>query len=351
MTRTDAQTPAPERTSGHMEIKPDFDPDKLAEVLGGSVSLSPVASGQSNPTWFVNQGDRRLVLRKKPLGATLASAHAVDREYRVMKALAETGVPVPRMVMLDETADTLGTPFYLMERLEGTVSDASRLPDLTQGQRQAVYADAASVLARLHSVDWQQAGLAEFGRHENYYARQVRRWARQWDESKTREDAQIDALSKWFSENTPGDSALTIVHGDYRIGNLMMSPDRSTIAGVLDWELSTLGDPLSDLSHFLIFWDLQPDQLGGLAGLDLAALGIPSPSDFLDQYRKAGGVEAALTPFHRAFAFYRMSVIFEGITARALAGQAAHADAFKVGALAPVCAQLATDVLSRDTSL
>lgn len=334
-----------------MEIVPDFDPEALTQVLGGPVSLSPVANGQSNPTWFVDQGKRRLVLRKKPRGAVLASAHAIEREYRVMAALADSGVPVPRMVMLEEGAEVLGTPFYLMERLEGQVSEESALPDVPADLRREVYADAARTLAALHRVDWSAAGLEDFGRHENYYARQVRRWSRQWEASKTREDAEIDALSSWFAQNTPEDSGTCIVHGDYRIGNLMVAPDGGSISGVLDWELSTLGDPLSDLAHFVMFWSLAPDELGGLAGLPLDDLGLPTPRAFVDQYREAGGTEAQLTPFHRAFAFYRMSVIFEGITARAKAGQAAHSDAVAVGALAPVCARRAAEILSKDERL
>lgn len=331
-----------------MAIVPDFDPDRLRDVLGGPVTLSPVASGQSNPTWFVDQADRRLVLRKKPLGATLASAHAIEREYKVMNALAGSGVPVPRMILLDEGSEQLGTPFYLMERLDGCVSEDSALQGLEPPQRTAIYDDTARVLARLHGVDWAATGLSDFGRHEDYYARQVRRWSRQWEASKTRDDAEIDALSEWFAANTPKDSTITIVHGDYRIGNLMYASDGTRLVGVLDWELSTLGDPLSDLAHALMFWSLDPDQLGGIAGLPLADLGLPSPQAFLETYRAAGGVDFELTPFHRAFAFYRMSVIFEGITARARAGQAASADALQVGALAPVCARLASGILSSD---
>lgn len=334
-----------------MTIQPDFDPERLETVMGGPVQLSPVASGQSNPTWFVTCKDRRLVLRKKPLGATLASAHAVDREYRIMAALARSGVPVPKMVLLEEDPEVLGTPFYLMERLSGRVSEDSALSGVAKDVRHNVYEDAAKVLARLHGVDWAEVGLSDFGRTSDYYARQVSRWRRQWEATRTREDVLIDRLTEYFHANIPTDSRTTIVHGDYRIGNLMYDPDRGRIVGVLDWELSTLGDPLADLAHWAMFADLKPDQLGGVAGLDLSALGIPSVGAFLDIYREAGGIHAALTPVHRAFAFYRMAVIFEGITARAEAGQAANADARRVGALAPVCARLADDILSNDRPL
>ena len=331
-----------------MNVAPDFDPARLEAVLGGPVALRPVASGQSNPTWFVDHAGRRLVLRKKPRGANLSSAHAVEREYRVMAALEGTGVPVPRMVMLEEDAEVLGTPFYLMERLDGVVSEDSALPQFSADSRRAVYNDAARVLARLHAVDWDAVGLGTFGKSSDYYARQVKRWAHQWEATRTRDDRLIDALSDWFSNNVPADSKTTVVHGDYRIGNLMLDPASSRVVGVLDWELSTLGDPLADLAHWSMFTVLGPEQLGGVAGLDLGALGIPGSRQFLDIYRAAGGVEAELTPFHRAFALYRMSVIFEGIKSRAETGQAASADAAEIGALAPVCARLADEILSGD---
>lgn len=331
-----------------MQVAPDFDPARLEAVLGGPVQLAPVASGQSNPTWFVTCGGREMVLRKKPRGATAASAHAIDREYRIMSALADSGVPVPQMVMLHEDPELIGTPFYLMERLHGTVSEDSALPGLTPEQRRAVYLDAAAVLARLHRVDWAAIGLADYGRAGGYYERQVRRWCRQWDATRTREDALIDALAGWFAANLPEESPTTIVHGDYRIGNLMYGLAPAGIVGVLDWELSTLGDPLSDLAHWLMFHAFRPDQMGGLAGLDRAALGIPSDSELLDHYNAQGGGTAVLTPFHRAFALFRMSVILEGITARAQSGQAAGKDARDVGALAPAFARLAAEVLETD---
>lgn len=329
---------------------PDFDPAALETVLGGPVEICPVSGGQSNPTWFVRQGERRLVLRKKPSGTTLSSAHAVDREYRIMKALAGSGVPVPEMVLFEDDPAVLGTPFFIMERLEGEVADSSALPDLAQDSRRALYLDAARVLARLHRLDWKGAGLAGFGKTTGYYARQVIRWGKQWEASRTRADGLVDALAAWFAANVPPENATTIVHGDYRIGNLIHNPASGRITGVLDWELSTLGDPMADLGHWMMFYRLAPDQLGGIAGLDLDARGIPGPAEFLDRYRAEGGAQSDFTPFHQAFAFYRMAIIFEGITARAKAGQAASADALKVGALAPVCARLAEDILSKDAS-
>jgi len=333
-----------------MSVCPDFDPAALEKVLGGPVDICPVSGGQSNPTWFVTQGRRALVLRKKPSGVTLSSAHAVDREYRVMKALAGSEVPVPAMVLFEDDPAVLGTPFFIMERLCGSVADSSALPKLTPAGRRRLYRDAARILARLHQLDWKAVGLEGFGKPTNYYARQVVRWGSQWEASRKHGDMLVDELAAWFAANVPEDNATSVVHGDYRIGNLMFETGTGRIVGVLDWELSTLGDPMADLAHWMMFYRLAPDQLGGVAGLDLAALGIPGPAEFLDGYRAEGGSQSVFTPFHRAFAFYRMAVIFEGITARAKAGQAASADALKVGALAPVCAQLAAEILSKDAN-
>lgn len=331
-----------------MTIEPDFNPKDLERAMGGPVLLDPVASGQSNPTWFVTSGDQKLVLRKKPAGATLNSAHAIEREYRVMKALSGSGVPVPAMIRLEEDASVIGTPFYLMQRMAGQASENSALPDLSTEQRGGFFAQAADILARLHRLDWQAAGLSDFGRSGDYYARQVRRWVRQWQDSGTRKDAVIDGLADWFAANIPAPQPTTIVHGDFRVGNLLFDPAVGQVSAVLDWELSTLGDPLADLAHWCMFYDMGPDQLGGLNGLDLPTLNIPDAAAFLDMYRQAGGCDAPLTPFHRAFALFRMSVIFEGIAARVRSGQAVNSEAAAVGALAPDLARLADAILSGD---
>ncbi|MDP5334371.1 MAG: phosphotransferase family protein [Paracoccaceae bacterium] len=331
-----------------MTIAPDFDPARLERFLGDSVHLDAVSGGQSNPTWFVTCKGQALVLRKKPAGATLDSAHAVDREFRILSALQDSGVPVPRVVRMVDDPAVIGTPFYLMERLDGQVADGSDLPELSARERSAVHLDAARVLARLHALDWRGLGLADYGRDGDYYARQVRRWCGQWAALKARHDPLMDRLSAFFEGNIPPQNPTVIVHGDYRIGNLMYGRDPARIMGVLDWELSTLGDPLADLAHWSMFYDLTPAQMGGLAGLDMARLGLPDRAAFLDAYVAAGGCAAPLTPWHRAFAMFRMAVILEGITARALAGQATSADARAVGALAPDFAGLAEGLLASD---
>lgn len=335
-----------------MSIAPDFDPARLARFLGAPVHLEAAQGGQSNPTWFVTCQGQAMVLRKKPAGTTLDSAHAVEREYRILSALQDSGVPVPRVLRLIADPEVIGTPFYLMERLEGQVSDSSDLPGLDAPDRRAVHLDAARVLARLHGLDWRALGLGDYGREGQYYARQVRRWCGQWAALSAargqREDPLMDELAAYFTATIPAENATTIVHGDYRIGNLMHGGHPARIVGVLDWELSTLGDPLADLAHWAMFYELTPAQMGGLAGLDMAGLGLPDRDAFLEAYVAAGGCSAPLTPWHRAFAMFRMAVILEGITARAAAGQATNADARAVGALAPDFARLAEGLLSLD---
>ncbi|MFW5824177.1 MAG: phosphotransferase family protein, partial [Marinobacter sp.] len=231
----------------------DFEPDALlgylkthlpqfsAPIDAGDVAISPISGGQSNPTYFVTIGDRELVLRKAPNGELLPGAHRVDREYRIMAALAGSGVPVPAMVRMEQDRDVLGAPFYLMERLHGQVFHESTLPAHSPEARFAIYQHKARVLANLHRVDVAEKGLADYGRTGPFFSRQIHRWTRQWELSKTREIPEIDQLAKWLKENDDGDETSTLVHGDYRIGNLMIHPTEPRIVGVLDWELSTLG--------------------------------------------------------------------------------------------------------------
>lgn len=327
----------------------DFDPARLAARMGGGViRVCRIAGGQSNPTYFVDHGGRRMVLRKPPSGHTLPSAHAVDREYRIMAALGPTGFPVPAMILLEEDPEPIGTPFYLMERLGGRVFHDSALPELPPDDRREAWRAAARTLARLHATDWKAIGLQGFGRPGGYFARQITRWTKQWRLSQTRDDQNIERLCTWLAANIPADERTTIVHGDFRIGNIMFAPDSPSIVGVLDWELSTLGHPLADLAHLATFWDFGPAELGGIAGLDHAAMGLPTRDAFIDDYLAAGGCEAPVTPFHRAFALFRYAVIFEGIAARHRSGLAAGEDAARVGALSATCATRAIDILSRD---
>ncbi|NML47244.1 phosphotransferase family protein [Ramlibacter sp. G-1-2-2] len=307
--------------------------------LRGELELERIGGGQSNPTFFVSYANRRLVLRTKPAGAVLPSAHAIDREYRVMQALAASDLPVPRMVLYHAGLDVIGTPFYLMERVEGRVFADASLPGLAPAERRALYFEMAATMAKLHAVDVAALGLADYGKPGNYFERQLARWNQQWGLSRTRPNPELDTLLAWLGAHLPRDEQCGLVHGDFRLGNLMFHPTEPRVVAVLDWELSTLGHPLADVAYNACAWRTLPGEYGGLRGLDLAALGIPAEDEYLASYYRAAGGEQRAAPFHYGFALMRWSVIFEGIAARAADGTAAAADAAAVGALAGAMAR------------
>lgn len=313
--------------------------------LEGRPHLERISGGQSNPTFFVVYDNRALVLRKQPPGDLLPSAHAVDREYRVIEALAGSAVPVPPALVFSDDRAIVGTAFYVMERVDGRVFHATTLPGVAPEERGAMYADMARTLAALHSVDVAGVGLDGFGRPNDYFARQIGRWTKQWRLSRTREDANVERLIAWLPAHVPADGASGLVHGDYRIGNLMFHPSEPRVVAVLDWELSTLGHPLADVGHAAIAWQTRPDEFGGLLGLDLDALGLPTLDGFEAAYAAQATHGQRLELFHRAFALFRWAVIFEGIAARAAAGNAADGNAEANGRLAAKFARHAADLI------
>jgi aminoglycoside phosphotransferase (APT) family kinase protein len=296
------------------------------------LKIERIAGGQSNPTFLVESGCKRMVLRKQPGGALLPSAHAIDREYRIMQALAASEVPVPKMISYLADSSIVGTPAYLMEYVDGRVFHTATIEGVEPEARAAMFKSAAEVLGRLHRVDWTKSGLSDFGKPGNYFQRQISRWTRQWNTSKE-EIPDVDRLGAWLAAHIPSDDRTTICHGDYRIGNLLFHPRNPHIAAVLDWELSTLGHPLADLAHFCIPFHTLPEEYGGIAGLDHPALGIPSEEEIVRHYSVAAGKPAMLLPFHLGFALFRFAVIFAGIKARAAAGNAADPSAASIGNL------------------
>ena len=300
-----------------------------------ALKVERVGGGQSNPTFFVDHGARRMVLRKKPAGPILPGAHAVEREYRVLKALEAMDVPTPNTILLCEDSDVLGTPFYLMERVEGRVFHECALQEAEPGERRALYFAMADAMARLHAIQPAAIGLSDFGRPGNYFQRQIARWSRQYDESEGERIEALDRVIDWLRQNQPADdSHVAIAHGDFRIGNMLFHPTESRVVAILDWELSTLGHPLADLGFSCIPWHSSPDEYGGILGLDHTALRLPAEEEFVARYYASAIPTPALEPFHVAFALFRFAVIFVGIADRARSGTAASDNAVKVGALA-----------------
>jgi len=312
-----------------------------------SVKVQPLSGGQSNPTFRVQTGDEVYVLRKKPEGDLLPSAHAIDREYRVMKALWDTQVPVPQMLDYCEDASILGTPFYLMRFLQGRVYFDQTLPDMDAAQRRAVYLDLNRVIAALHRVDPLEIGLADYGRAGNYFSRQVNRWSRQYHEDPGERIAELESLIDWLPARIPADDETRIVHGDYRLDNVMLHPSQPRAIALLDWELSTLGHPLADFSYHCMSWHIPPALWRGVGGLDLQALGIPDQDEYIDLYVQSTGLSQAREhwDFYLAYNFFRIAAILHGVGQRARKGNAASADAIematKAGPLAAIGWQFA----------
>ncbi|MCA3640285.1 MAG: phosphotransferase family protein [Methylobacterium sp.] len=324
-----------------MPLPPDFNESTFRAFLDAKFGaaedyrLERITGGQSNPTYFLTLGGRRLVLRKQPNGPLLKGAHAIDREYRVLAALHPAGVPVPRPVLYHETPEILGTPFYLMERVEGRVFSDGALPEVPASERHALWMGLADALGQLHRVRPDAVGLADYGRPGNYFERQLSRWSRQWQESTSGPIPELDQLGAWLAANLPpDDGAVSLAHGDYRMGNVIFHPTEPRVVAILDWELSTLGHPLADLGFCAMAWHTAPDEYGGILGLNLAALGLSTEAEFLARYAAANPSAARPLPFHKAFALFRFAVIFVGIAGRARQGNASGADAAKVAPLA-----------------
>lgn len=315
-------------------------------------TLQQFQGGQSNPTFLISTPGRQFVLRKKPPGRLLPSAHLVEREFRVLAALAHESVPVPATHLLCEDATVIGTAFYVMDHVQGRVIADAALPAFSRAERRGLYEDLARVLAAIHCVDWRARGLGDFGKPEAYVARQVDRWTKQYVASKTDEDPHMDRLIGWLQTHLPAGDETTLVHGDYRVGNLIIHPTEPRIIAVLDWELATLGHPLGDLAYACTFYrtPAQP-LLSGLADRDLEALGIPSESDFVQAYcRSAGRRAAEHWNFFLAFSLFRSAAIAQGVYARALQGNAADRRAIELGRVAKVAAEIGWSIASREAT-
>jgi aminoglycoside phosphotransferase (APT) family kinase protein len=303
----------------------------------GPLTLRQFQGGQSNLTYLLSTPTAKYVLRRQPQGVLLKSAHAVDREFRVMSALATMpGFPVPRPLMLCTDREVLGSMFYVMEFIPGRIFWNCRMPDLSPVERAAVFDSANATLAQLHTVDYAALGLADYGRPGNYFARQIARWSRQFNDSRTQDLPDMDRLIEWLPGATPADDGLSaIVHGDYSFHNLLFHPTEPRVVAVIDWELSTLGHPLGDLMYHMMEWYRPPgvDARGTLSNADFAALGIPTQDAYLKRYSERTGFafESDL-PFYRAFNLFRTAAILQGIAHRLQDGNAASMNAADIAA-------------------
>lgn len=311
----------------------------------GPISLERTSGGQSNPTFRLRAPGYDFVVRSKPPGPTLPSAHAVDREFRVLDALQASDVPVPRVRAMCTDQDVIGTVFYVMDFVPGRVFWDPRLPDLTRTERAAIFDSMNDTIARIHSVDFAKVGLGDYGRPGAYAERQVSRWTKQYRASEIDPNPAMDWLIDWLPRNLPADSRAGLVHGDYRLDNVLIHPTEPRVVAVLDWELSTLGDPIADFAYHMMSWRFAPDLFRGLAGIDFAAAGIPDEETYLSRYlERTGLARPEHWEFYLVLSMFRIAAILQGIARRSVDGTAANADAAEVGAKALPISQIAVDL-------
>jgi len=337
-----------EKFSGTQDVREAhrFDPAKLeaylAERIDGfqtPLEVRQFKGGQSNPTYQLVTPNRKYVLRRKPPGKLLASAHAVDREFRVISALHPTGFPVPKPYLLCEDESVIGTMFYVMECVEGRIYWGPMLPDQTPKQRTEIYDAMNETLARLHNLDYREIGLTDFGKPGNYVGRQVSRWTKQYQLSQTETIHEMNKLIEWLPQHLPADARDTVVHGDYRLDNMILHPTEPKVIAVLDWELCTIGDPMADFTYHLMQW-MMPEGTttaggtGSLMGADLAALGIPSMEAYTQDYcRRTSRPDVPNMDYYAAYNFFRLAGILQGIVGRVRDGTASNANAAQNAAM------------------
>jgi len=311
-------------------------------------SILQFEGGQSNPTFLLNCGDHKFVLRKKPPGKLLPSAHQVDREYRVMKALEHTDVPVPEMYLLCEDERVIGTTFFVMAYVEGRLFGDLTLPGMSRADRRAIYDEMIRVLAALHSADYVALGLSDFGKPGNYFARQIGRWSKQYVASQTDHIPSMQHLMEYLPRNVPEDDTTCIAHGDYRMENMLFHPNEPKILALLDWELSTLGHPLGDLAYSCAAYHFQTAVGSSLVGIAGSETGIPTESEFVAEYcRRAGRPDIPNWNFYMAFAFFRLASILQGVYKRGLMGIASSNQALQRGKLARETSDLAWSFIEK----
>ena len=340
--------PVPPKNAGPVREAHRFDEARLdawmaESVQGytGGLQVCQFKGGQSNPTYWLADRERQYVLRKKPPGKLLQSAHAVDREYRAMRALGDTDVPSATMYALCEDDSVIGTSFFVMEYVQGRIFWNVQLPELEPSERRAIYEELARVLAAIHSVDLDAVGLSDYGRPDAYVARQVKRWTKQYLASQTADVEAMNTLIEWLPANIPDDEATALVHGDYRLDNIIFHPSEPRALAVIDWELSTLGHPLSDLAYTCMLYDVMLPKIGGLAGVDFDQTGIPTEHAFVTRYCELVGRDGVPDlSYYKAFSIFRLAAIAQGVYKRSLDGNASSTEAAMFGAAVPHLASI-----------
>jgi aminoglycoside phosphotransferase (APT) family kinase protein len=341
-----------------VEERHRFDVDALQqylkdhiEGLRGPLQVEQFKGGQSNPTYRISGADgKKYVLRRKPPGKLLPSAHAVEREYRVIRALHSTGFPVARPYVLCEDESVIGTAFYMMDCVEGRVLWDQSLPGMSKAGRFAIWDELNRVIASLHAIDYRGVGLDGFGKPGNYIQRQVGRWTKQYLASETENVEAMNNLIEWLPKNIPPETGTTVVHGDFRLDNAIFHPSEPKILAVLDWELSTLGDPLADFAYHCMSWHIPPGAFRGIAGLDFEALGIPDEKTYVQSYCRRtgrGAIDPSHWDFYIAYNLFRISAILQGILKRVVDGTAASAHARDAGMRAKPMAELGWQQVER----
>ena len=334
---------------GAVTARHDFDRNKLQTYLqqnlagfDGPLEIKQFQGGQSNPTYLLSTPQSTYVMRSKPgpVSRLLPSAHAVEREFRVMSALAEYGVPVPRMVLLVEDEAVIGRAFFVMEHVDGRIFWEQSLPESSPVERAAIYDEMNRVIAKLHAVDIERAGLGDFGKAGNYFERQIGRWSKQYRASETGSVDAMNRLIEWLPQHIPAGGETTVVHGDYRMDNLIFHPTEPRVIAVLDWELATLGHPLADFSYHCMSWHIPPGAFRGIAGLDYRALGIPTEEEYRQRYTDRTGRTIDHWNFYLAYNLFRIAAILQGVFKRSTEGIASSDNAAQSGARARALADI-----------
>ena len=324
--------------------------DYLKKIIGSEfdiVSIKQFKGGQSNPTYLIEDKTKNYVLRRKPPGKLLKSAHAVDREYKVITALGNTDVPVPETYCFCEDENVIGTQFFLMDHVDGNIYWELLLPDSDNNQRREIYLSMNDTIAKLHNVDFQKIGLGDYGKHENYMARQIHRWTKQYKDSETQKINEMDNLIEWLPINIPEDNETTIVHGDFRLDNMIFDKQNNKVMAILDWELSTLGNPIADFTYHMMSWRLPAAAKGlGMMGSNLEELNIPSEHEYAEMYyKKTGRSKIENWDFYMAYNIFRLAGIAQGIVGRVRDGTASSSEAKNYESFVPILGKLGWSIV------